>query len=244
MLDSASNHPSSGHEPFLPASVAMPKSKREKKVTLSRTKGKGFAGKEKIVEEVRACVERYSSVYVYTADNMRNAPLKGIRAAWADSRLFFGRSKQLAVALGRTPESEMRDGLSRISSALLGREGGLLFTSRPRAEVQGYFAEYAQADFARAGFVATATHTLPAGPLEQFSHSLEPYLRKLGLPTVLDCGVVTLQKEHTVCAQGDKLTPEQAKVLQLLGVKMAEFRLRLHAVWSDNTFEDALDSAK
>lgn len=216
----------------------MPKSKREKKVTLSKTKAKGYAGKEKIVDEVRACVERYSSVYVYTADNMRNAPLKGVRADWADSRFFFGRAKQIAVALGRTPESEMRDGLSRISKALLGREGGLLFTNRPREEVERYFKSFAHAEFARSGFVATETRVVPAGPLEKFAHSIEAYLRKLGLPTTLDCGVVTLLKDYTICTEGEKLTSDQAKLLQLFGVKMAEFKLRLRAAWTDGNFDE------
>ncbi|KAG8466953.1 hypothetical protein KFE25_008332 [Diacronema lutheri] len=220
----------------------MPKSKRERKVTLSKTKGKGFKGKEKIVDEVRACVERYTSVYVYTADNLRSAPLQVIRTDWADSRLFFGRGKQLAVALGRTPEAEVRTGLSRVANALVGREGGLLFTSRPRADVVRYFANFAHAEFARAGFVATETRTLPAGPLDTFAHSIEPYLRKLGMPTTLDCGVVTLQKGYTVCTVGEKLSADQAKVLQLLGVKMAEFKLRLHAAWSDGVFDEALEA--
>jgi mRNA turnover protein 4 len=220
----------------------MPKSKREKKVTLSRTKGKGFAGKEKIVEDVRACLERHTSVYVYTAENLRNAPLKRIRAEWADSRLFFGRAKQLAVALGRTPESEARDGLSKISAALLGREGGLLFTSRPRADVEAYFRAYAHGEYARAGFVATDTLSLPAGPLPKFAHSIEPYLRKLGMPTKLDCGVVTLLKDYVVCAEGDKLNADQAKILQLLDIKLATFRVHLRAAWTDGSFE-ALDAA-
>ncbi|KAJ1637953.1 hypothetical protein T492DRAFT_900566 [Pavlovales sp. CCMP2436] len=184
-------------------------SKRVKKVTLSKTKGKGYEGKTKSVDDVRACVEKYSSVYVYTAENMRNAPLKGIRAEWRDSRFFFGRTKQLAVALGRTTESEMRVGLSRVSEALLGREGGLLFTNRTREE----------------------------GPLERMAHSIEPYLRKLGLPTKLDCGVVTLLKNHTVCTAGEKLSADQAKLLQLLDVKLAQFKVSLRAAWTDDTFD-------
>lgn len=217
----------------------MPKSKRAQKVTLAKTKAKGYAGKEKIVEEVRSCVDRYSSVYVYTAQNMRNALLKDVRAQWADSRFFFGRTKQIAVALGKSPESEIRDGLSGISRALLGREGGLLFTNRPRAEVEAFFKSYEHLDYARAGFVATETHRLPAGPLHQFAHSLEPYLRKLGMPTTLDCGVVTLQRDFNVCEAGQKLTPEQAKLLQLLKIQMAAFKLHLRAAWADGALDTA-----
>lgn len=43
-------------------------------------------------------------------------------------------------------------------------------------------------DYARAGNVAQMAVTLDEGPLEQFSHSMEPQLRQLGLPTALKKG--------------------------------------------------------
>ncbi len=51
------------------------------------------------------------------------------------------------------------------------------------------------------------------GPLDQFSHSMEPYLRSLGLPTSLERGKVTLLQDYTVCEMASILTPEQAKLM-------------------------------
>lgn len=51
------------------------------------------------------------------------------------------------------------------------------------------------------------------GPYKQFSHSIEPHLRQLGLPTALEKGIVTLTKDHTICKEGDTLTPQQASIL-------------------------------
>ena len=42
---------------------------------------------------------------------------------------------------------------------------------------------------------------------------MEPELRKLGLPTMLVNGIVTLSRDHVVCREGEKLTPEQAQLL-------------------------------
>lgn len=61
--------------------------------------------------------------------------------------------------------------------------------------------------------MATDTVTLPAGPLPQFPHSIEPHLRQLGMPTSLQKGIVTLLKEFTVCKAGESLKPEQARML-------------------------------
>jgi mRNA turnover protein 4 len=76
-----------------------------------------------------------------------------------------------------------------------------------------WFEDYSESDFARAGNIATDTVTLPAGPLPQFPHSVEPHLRQLGMPTSLQRGVVTLLSEFTVCKAGQALKPEQARIL-------------------------------
>ena len=66
---------------------------------------------------------------------------------------------------------------------------------------------------------------------------MEPHLRKLGLPTRLHGGVVEVLQETVVCRAGDVLTPEQCKLLQLFGVKMATFKVQLIAAWQAETGE-------
>jgi hypothetical protein len=49
-----------------------------------------------------------------------------------------------------------------------------------------FFQKYRMADYARSGNVATETVVLGAGPLKfEHSHTIEPQLRQLGLPTAL-----------------------------------------------------------
>ena len=61
--------------------------------------------------------------------------------------------------------------------------------------------------------MASETVVLAAGVLAQFSHSMEPQLRQLGLPTQLVKGQVSLLAEHTVCTAGEVLTSEQARYI-------------------------------
>ena len=42
---------------------------------------------------------------------------------------------------------------------------------------------------------------------------MEPQLRKLGLHTSLKKGVIHLDTDFEVCKKGDKLNPEQARLL-------------------------------
>uniref|UniRef100_UPI00358DE9AE mRNA turnover protein 4 homolog isoform X2 n=1 Tax=Myxine glutinosa TaxID=7769 RepID=UPI00358DE9AE len=190
----------------------MPKSRRDKKITLTKTKRKGLPAKQKLVDELRTSVDTYKFLYTFSVENMRNNKLKALRESWQHSRFFLGKNKVMMVALGKDAASEYRKGLHKISRRLKG-EVGLLFTNRTKDEVVQWFHEHKEADYARAGVPASWKVVLHAGPLENFDHSTEPLLRKLGLPTQLKKGVVTLLKDHQVCAEGDNLNPEQARLL-------------------------------
>ena len=51
-----------------------------------------------------------------------------------------------------------------------------------------WFETFSDSDFARAGNKATQTVIIEAGPVPAFTHSMEPQLRQLGLPTSLQKG--------------------------------------------------------
>jgi len=212
----------------------MPRSKREKDVSLTKVKKNRKEQKTKLSEEIRKCVDSYPNLFVFCVDNMRNSKLKDVRQHFkADSRFFFGKSKVMSLALGRIKEEEYQENLHRVSKKLSG-QCGLLFTNRSIEEVRGYFNQFSLPDFARAGNDATQTVALSTGPLEQFPFSMEPQLRKLGMPVELQKGVVTLTKDYTVCKKGDKLSPEQAKILKLLDLETASFKLNVVCCWSRN----------
>jgi len=215
----------------------MPKSKRDKEVALTKVKRKGKETKLKLVDEIRQSVDSYKHLFGFSVDNIRSSKLTAIRTHFkSDGRFFFGKNKVMAIALGRIAQEEYKEDLHRVSKFLNG-QCGLLFTNQPVDDVVRYFKTLKEIDYARSGNVATETVELDAGPMEQFAFSLEPQLRKLGLPTKLDKGIVTLTADHAVCQIGEKLAPEQAKILQYLGYKMAEFRIHLLCVWSKSDDE-------
>uniref|UniRef100_A0AAR2JKL8 Ribosome assembly factor mrt4 n=2 Tax=Pygocentrus nattereri TaxID=42514 RepID=A0AAR2JKL8_PYGNA len=212
----------------------MPKSKRDKKVSLTKTAKKGLEAKQNLIEELRKCVDMYRYVFIFSVDNMRNSKLKDVRAAWKHSRFFFGKNKVMMIALGKGPTDEYKDNLHKVSKYLRG-EVGVLFTNKTKEEVQEYFNSFQETDYARAGNTAQMAVTLDEGPLEQFTHSMEPQLRQLGLPTALKKGVVTLLQDYEVCKEGDTLSPEQARILKLFGFEMAEFKVTIKCMWNSDT---------
>ncbi|GLT41938.1 hypothetical protein SLA2020_159640 [Shorea laevis] len=215
----------------------MPKSKRNREVTLSKTKKKGREHKEAIVNAIREAVEKYSSVYVFSFENMRNLKFKEFREQLKPtSRFFLGSNKVMQVALGRSAADEIRPGIYKVSKLLRG-DSGLFLSNMPKEEVESLFNKYEDYDFARTGSIATEKVELPEGPLEQFTHEMEPFLRKQGMPVRLNKGVIELVSDFVVCEEGKPLSPESARILRLLGIKMATFRLHLICRWSPEDFE-------
>ncbi|KAL3432455.1 ribosomal protein L10-domain-containing protein [Aspergillus tetrazonus] len=230
----------------------MPRSKRARIVHESKTAKKSHKEQtRRLYANIRECVEKYDHLFVFSVDNMRNTYLKDVRTEFADSRLFFGKTKVMAVALGHNPETEAAENLHLLTPYLTGAVG-LLFTSRDPASVTDYFDAFRPLDFARAGTEATRSFSIPAGlvysrageiPIsedEPVSHTIEPELRKLGVPTRLVKGKVMLeltdgQEGYPVCKKGEILDSRQTTLLKMFGVQTSEFRVGLKAHWARGT---------
>lgn len=211
----------------------MPKSKRARVVNLTQVSAKGAELKGTLVESVRTCCDEFANVFVFKVHNMRNEKMKTLREQWKPSKFFLGKNKVMGVALGKGKDDEYKKNMHQISQNLRG-DVGILFTDKPVTEVTSFFNDFSKSEYARGGFIATEEITIPKGDLEQFQHSMEPGLRKLGLPTQLNKGMIHLLDDFTVCKVGQKLTPERADILKRFGHQLAEFRLEIVGYWSDD----------
>ncbi|CAN8291353.1 unnamed protein product [Cochlearia groenlandica] len=216
----------------------MPKSKRDRPVTLSKTRKKGREHKEGIINGIREAVEKYKSVYVFSFENMRNIKFKEFRQKFRhNGKFFLGSNKVMQVALGgREASEEILPGIYKASKMLHG-DAGLFITDMPKEEVESLFNAYEDSDFSRTGSTAVETVELKEGPLEQFTHEMEPFLRKQGMPVRLNKGTVELLSDFVVCEEGKPLSPESSRILRLLGMKLATFKLNLVCRWSTSDFE-------
>merc|ERR1712071_691328 len=76
----------------------MPKSKRNKFVSLSKTTSKGMEMKKELVEKIKSSVDEFAYVYIFSVENRRNSKIKDIRNEWKSSRFFFGKNKVMGIA--------------------------------------------------------------------------------------------------------------------------------------------------
>ncbi|KAM3422903.1 Ribosome assembly factor mrt4 [Cercospora zeina] len=225
----------------------MPKSKRNRIIHTSVVQKKPAKERsEALFSNIQAAADEYGHIFVFGVENMRNTYLKDVRQHFSDSRLFFGKTKVMAKALGSAPEDEHAPGLSKLTEHLAGNVG-LLFTNHAPEEVLEFFEGFIEVDFARAGVVAPRTFTVPAGVVYsrggevaveddvQLPHSLEVMVRKWGMPTRLEKGKVMLDQEFTVCHEGKELNSHQTALLKLFGVALSEFKVDVQAYWSAAT---------
>lgn len=231
-------------------------------MNLTKTGKKGKELKGNLIEQIRASLDSYSTVYVFAIENMRTELLQAARAELKGrARFFIGKNRVMAKALGMTPEEEQREGISELAAKLSG-EVGLLFVREEECkgyelnaeegegliseeELISYLDSLEQGDFARPGTLATETVTVPAGPLMTrdglpVPSNLEGQVRQCGLPVTLIRGVVVVPEgpERVICNEGDKLNADQARLLKLLNYQMVTFRIRLMARYRNGIVAD------
>lgn len=56
--------------------------------------------------------------------------------------------------------------------------------------------------------------------------------------------MITLLSDYVVCSAGDKLTPDQARILKLLEKTLATFRVTLIAQWTPERNFEAIGATK
>lgn len=179
-------------------------------------------------------------MYLLRYENFRNEKFKELRDKVRNTCKFsLGSNKVLKVALGHSEADEYKTNLSELAGDIQGNSG-LLFTKLDQEEVGKLVDSFEFMDYARAGAEATEDFDLPAGPVLQYgepiAHTLEPTLRKHGMPTKLNKGVVELVSDYTVCSEGGILNPDQAALLRIFGVMMAKFNMQLVGKWEDDQY--------
>ena len=218
----------------------MPRTKRDRVVNLTKVKPKHKDAKGEMITTIREAVSSMRYVYVIDVENERNNILKMIRDNIKPARLFMGKNKVMQLALGVDAASEIADGIHKIAPLVSGHRG-LVCSDMEPSQLAEILERHRSAEYARTGCLATGDVLLEQGAeaLSMFPHSIEPHLRKLGLPTSLQDGRIILLGDYQLCKTGDKLSNEQCQLLKLMTVAMAELKVTALAVYDRTTGEVA-----
>merc|ERR1719265_2041921 len=209
----------------------MPKSKRNKQISLTKTsKGPVRDRKLQLAASVQEALTSHSYAWVIWAAGIPNKNLKELRDRVKPDKIIMGKNAVLSKAVGSGEDDEPANGSSGLNQFLAGG-AALFFTNTEPDLVKEMFNNWKSYRTPTAGVVAPMEYVMPAGPTK-YAHSLEPRLKELGLPTVLENQIVALTDDYTVCSAGDALTKQAAAILTLEGVECAEVRVQAAAYWS------------
>lgn len=221
----------------------MPKSKRNKVISLTKVKKRTRERKDKHITNIQSCGLKYKRTYVLSIENDRNNFLKEVRRHFREDELMCGKNKQMQFALREIAASHKkhREGITELSDLLEG-QCCLMFSNKEYIDIKTFLNTYHPADYARCGAIATETISLPRGfdALAHLPHSIETHVRSLGLPTKLHDGRLQLLADYTVVQKDKEISADQAQVLKLLDIKQAKFRMAVKGYYEKETgkFED------
>ncbi|KAA3677166.1 mRNA turnover protein 4 [Paragonimus westermani] len=216
----------------------MPLSRRDRKIDLTKV-GKKASKKKEQFDKIQRYLNTFSRVYVIKFYNPRNQKIAELRHHLTNAHIVFGKNKVTMLALNKQ-SNKSRPMLGKISSYIKGN-CALLLTNLSSLELRKNFDSFRSSEYARAGNLASQSVTLVAGPLPKFTHTMEPYLRQIGLPVKLIRGVIHLEKDFVVCKKEDALTPDQCRILKLFEIQLSEFRVGIVASWSEEDGIQALE---
>ena len=183
-------------------------------------------------------LDKFKYLYVLSFDNMSTNNFKSLREALPDSKFLMGKNKVIGVALGHDEETSYRPHTYRIAADLKGH-CTLFFTNRTREECEEIFDKFEEEEFATGGAIAPETIVLEKGfnALKQFSHSMEPHLRQLGLPTRLVNSQIELLSDYLLAEEGKPLTVEKCKILKLLEKKMSRLKFQIKSFYDGKNYK-------
>lgn len=217
----------------------MVKAKRAQIVSLTSAKKKTKQDREPLFEKIQEAFSTYSHVYLIRVKNIRNNFLKQVREdLQEDSKLFFGRITLMTKALKLANGDSVDEALGEFCQRAAGSNIGLVFSNMGMVEFKAYCDQIEQQDYARAGFIATETITVPKGIVmradkEPISHTFEGQLRANGMPVLLKNGMLVLDEDHVICRGEEVLTAQQARLLKIFERQMASSHILPVLCYSD-----------
>jgi len=99
--------------------------------------------KKKMVEDIRACLDEYKYVWIFSVGDMRTDGLQEVRNLWKGTgRIIYGKNKVVAKALGETEETEYKTGLSEIAKVSQGLRKINLLIARLADDLRSHLLDY------------------------------------------------------------------------------------------------------
>ncbi|EZG43307.1 putative mRNA turnover 4-like protein [Gregarina niphandrodes] len=214
----------------------MARSRKAKVVPLTKVGKKvGMDRKLEIADKIRAAVAQNRFTYVVEMSHFKTEQIQRVRESLKPGTMFMARSRIMQVALGVTAATSAAENIYKLSGLIEGRDPCVVCCGKSPEELSSLFLGERMDTYAKAGDVVEETVVIPEGKdsLSQFQFNMEPLFRKLGVPTVLDNGTIVVLTDFVICAAGETLDSNKARLLKLLDYKLAKSQCKLKGYYDN-----------
>ena len=217
----------------------MPKSKRTKFVSLTRTKPKTRDSKTKLLNRLKALTTRYTRIAVISFKNMNSSAQLKLRSSLGSiSQVVFGKKSILKLAFGTSEDSKTDNELNMLSDFFGDGQAAVVFSNLPVSSLKEKLEKFEKIEFAQPGTLSPANVILGKGEsvFKKLSSSNDEHLRTLGLDVTVENGKLNLVSDFLCAKKGEALSSEQCKILKLLGIKIGKVSISVRAVYDKENF--------
>ena len=237
----------------------MPRSKRNRAITLSNVTKKDKETKTKNFDNLSDNLLKFKRVILLNLSNINSNNLKELRKQWDNedleeenkSKLVVSKKNMIIKNFDNYKEEFVN--LNKLNQKLKNQHEknatyGILYTNYDYKTVVDFFESYVKKDFAKSNPKSPISFTIPGGIVYSrggfinqeddipMAHSLEPTLRnKYKIPTSLKDGKIVLDTEYFVCEQNETLNVTQCLILRQFGIAESEYRVEVMAAYDKET---------
>ncbi|MEM4411913.1 MAG: 50S ribosomal protein L10 [Thermofilum sp.] len=196
------------------------------KAQLSRARQR----KQRMLQEYISLLKSNSYYLIADIVGLPTSVIKSSRSILEErgSRLKVVKNTVFLIALKQT--GRVVEGVEK----LLRGQNAVIFTNENPFEVMLFLEKQKIVREARAGDIATNDIVIPAGNTGMSPGPILSLFGKLKVPTRIEEGSIYVAKDTVVAKAGDVITPELAELLNKLGIKPIESKLRIKAICMDH----------
>lgn len=214
----------------------MPKAKRGKEISLTRTRSKKMTIKQKIMNKITDLDSRYNNILIIKLTNLNNEIQSNLRTQILGDFLF-GKKRVMQKYFEINSEKnnlyiKFNEMFKQIKSEV--DKHCLLFTNQNLTKIKKSLKSITGFVFAQPGTIPNVNVKFEKGTevLKNLATSNAEHLRNLGVFVTVDKGKLNLEEDFLACQKGVPLSVNQCKLLKMVGVKVGKFECAVELVLS------------
>lgn len=214
----------------------MPKAKRGKEISLTKTRSKKMTIKEKIMKKITDLDSRYNNILVLKLRNLNNEIQTNLRTQILGDFLF---GKKRVMQKYFEMNSEKNKLYVKFNEMFKQQKSEvdkycLLFTNENLTKIKNSLKNVNGYVYAQPGTVPNVNVKFEKGTevLKNLATSNAEHLRNLGVFVTVEKGKLNLEEDFLACQKGVPLSVNQCKLLKMLGVKVGKFSCTVEMILS------------